>query len=272
MRTYVNYIGAILMLLFDTCTTTAGNGVITDPDAATIPTGAYRHVFTKGSSVSGTPKSARVTSSYGTEFFTSRGVTCSELAFALGAEGIIATATLLANYMERIADPSITPAYDAFSILPFRRRNTTLSWGVGAAITEDVSFSMAQALEAFRSLQIASGWPTSTERANSPEGFLRLTGDITRRAVDDSDWDALIAATGFAVTVKMASEQNIGATAYPYSMWVQAPLCQYADGSIEALKNQPRHQQTLSWRAAYSESDTYDFKVTLVNGVAAYHA
>src|SRR5215213_7715098 len=45
-RAYPDSVGYRLKHILGAPTTTTGNGVITDPDAATIPTGAFKHVWT----------------------------------------------------------------------------------------------------------------------------------------------------------------------------------------------------------------------------------
>lgn len=269
MRHYPNYIGAILMLLFGDVATTTGNGIITDPDMATIPTGAWKHVFVKAAGPA--PKTATITNAYGSSWLRARGVTAESMAFALAADGIKATAALLANYMARLtSDPGLVPSYDPFSILPFRRRNVTLTWGEGTANIESIAFTLAQHLEPVRDMGIATGFPTDTERVNAPDGFLGLTGSMTRRDFDNADFDALLNSGQFNVKIKMTSEQNIGATTYPYSMWVECPAAQFMAGTLEALKNQPRHEISLDWHAAYSFVDSFDFRVTLINSTPAY--
>lgn len=274
MRNYVNYTGALLMILFGDVTSTPGDGIITDPDGGMIPVGATRHVFKKLAGVR--PKSGRLALHYGgTNWLQARGVTMTDLAFSLDEDGVKETATLMANYLKRLTvEPTGgEPAdYDNFDILPLRRRNVTVDWGVGTEEIDTIAFTFAQALEYVRNLGTASGWPTDTQRANSPDGFLALTGNLTRRQFDNDDWDALIAADAFAVTIRAISEQHIGATSYPYSMWVEAPGAQFAGGTPETLKNQARHSFDFDWVAGYDSTAGTDFTVTLVDGVTAYKA
>lgn len=271
MRGYAHYLGALMMLLHGDVTTTAGNGVITDPDGNTIPAGAYRHEFVKLAGP--TPKSARLTTSYGLEWVQARGLTLKSLGFEIQEDGVKAKAEAMANYMSRLtSDPGDSPSYEAFSILPWRRRNMVVTWPLGSEEIESIEFSLDQDLEYVFSMSDTAnaGFPSRTERANSYEGFLALTGKLTRRQFDEADWDALISAEAFELSVMMESEQNIGATNYPYRMWVQTGSAQISDGELEGLKNQPRHQMELDWQAGYNEDDSYDFKVTIVNGTSAY--
>src|SRR5262245_20644928 len=45
-RNYPTTLQFLLKLILGAPTTTAGNGIITDPDGSTVPSGAHRHVWT----------------------------------------------------------------------------------------------------------------------------------------------------------------------------------------------------------------------------------
>lgn len=273
LRNYLNTLGAIMYVAMGDCESTAGDGVITDPDGNTIPIGCTRHVFAKKAGV--VPRSAKLTTHYGSTYFAARGVTVPQIGLSIEDDGVKAATTLMMNFIERLAGAPAggAPAdYDSFAILPMRRRNVTLDWGIGTATMENVELTLEQSLEYVRDLGSATGWPSATERANSPEGFMRLTGSLTRRNLDNADWDALVESEAFSVACSMISEQDIGATAYPYSMWIEAPAAQYSSGDLETLKNQARHQYKLDWRAGYDEATDEEFTITIVNDEAAYHA
>lgn len=270
IRGYAKYLGAILMLLFGDVTTTVGDGIITDPDMATIPAGAFKHVFKKKPGA--IPKTARFTLGYATKWIRAHGASCNSLAFTLEDDGMKSEAGMMANYIQRLSvDPAAVPAYEDFAVLPFRRRNVVVTVGDGGTVNLDtIQYTMEQTLEYVRDLGSRSGWPSDTERANSPEGFLRLTGSLTRRDLDAADWDALIAATTFALLVSAKSEQMIPTTGYPYSMWTSAPQAQFISGGPERLKNQARHESSYDWVAGTDAAGVDDFTVTLVNDVPAY--
>ena len=270
MRNYLNELGALLLVQFGDVVSTPGDGIITDPAGDPIPAGATRHVFSKLTGVR--PRSGRITDHYGSSYFEGRGVTIPEIAFGLDEDGVKATASLMVNYIRRLtSEPSggEPSDYTDFDILPMRRRNVVVDWGVGTENIDSIDFSFAQALEYVRDMGSATGWPTDTERANSVEGFLALTGSLNRRQIDNADWDALIDADSFAVVISMVSEQAI-ASGYPYKMFVEAPAVQFPSGTPEGLKNQARHSAEFDWTAAYDEDEGYDFQVTLVNEVDDY--
>lgn len=272
IRNYLNYVGALLAVQFGAVDSTPGGVGVTDPDGNNIPAGVTRHVFSKIAGVR--PKSAQVTLNYGDTYLEARGVTVPSTEFALDDDGVKVNGTLMANYVKRLnsAPTGGDPAdYDPFDILPLRRRNVSVDWGIGTANIDSIGFTLEQALEYVRDLGSRTGFPSDTERANSPEGFLRLSGTLTRRNIDDQDWDALVSAEAFAVVISMISEQDIDPTSYPYSMWVEAPLVQYSGGSgPETLKNQARHQADYDWVASYDEDSEFDVQVTLVNDVDTY--
>lgn len=271
-RAYTRYLGALLFILFGEVATTEGDGgEVKDPDEVAIPAGVFRHVFSKKSGA--TPLSGRLTTAYFDKWILARGLTIGSLAFALAEDGVKATATTMANYLNRLTvDPEDTVEGDPFSVLPFRRRNVTVTTPSleATALLNSIDFTMEQTLEAVRPMGIATGWPQATDRANKPEGFLRLSGSLTRRDFDPVDWDALIAASIFGLSFHFESEQNVGETEYPYSMWVETDGAQYTGGGPETLKQQARHESNYDWMAGAQEAGKDDFSVTLVNDVASY--
>lgn len=274
-RGYANYLGVLLYLLFGEVTTVEGDGVaVKDPSEVAIPKKAWKHTFTKKTGA--TPRSARVTLAYFDKWVRARGVTVSSLAFALAEDGVKATGQLMSNYLSRLTvDPAVEPKPDALAILPFRRRNVEVTHPSlsATALLNSIDFSMEQSLEAVRTMGSMSGWPQATERANSPEGFLRLQGSLSRRDFDAADWDALIEAAVFSIIFKMQSEQPIvgveGGT-YPYGLWVSTEGAQFTGGGPESLKQQARHEANFDWQAGASESGKADFTAVLVNGTKSY--
>lgn len=274
-RAYTNYLGALLYMLFGEVTTVEGDGAaVKDPAGVAIPKKAWKHTFTKKAGA--TPRTARITTSYYDKWIRARGVSLASLAFALADDGVKATGQFLANYLARLTvDPADEVKGDAFSVLPFRRRNVkvTTSSLEATALLNSIDFSMEQSLEAVRTMGSMSGWPQATERTNSPEGFLRLQGSLQRRDFDPVDWDALISAAIFGLTFMFQSEQAIAGVeggAYPYGMWVQTEAAQFTGGGPETLKQQARHEANYDWQAGSSEAGKADFTCVLVNGTKSY--
>lgn len=249
--------------------TTAGNGVITDPDGAVIPTGAFRHVFKAPFGPSGpSPITAQMEAAYADQgtFFRLKGAACSELSIETPEEGgATLAASGPANYMARITDPGLSPAYEALSIRPFVRGNLTLSWLAGSGTTQDFSLTAANPVEPARSLGIASKFPDIMEKSN--EGPIVFSGSIPKRQLDPDDYDALLNATGFSALAKWVSESII-ASSYPYKLYLAMANCQYVDGDVDALQNQRRHGASFSWKS--TTASTGSTTITLVNATASY--
>lgn len=273
-RGYSRYLGVLLYLLFGEVTTTEGTGVLKDPDEVVYPKKSWKHVFSKKPGAS--PLTARMVYAYYDKWIEARGVTATSLALALADDGVKGTAQLMANYLRRLTvDPALAPAGDALSILPWRRRNVVVTTPslVTTQLLNSIDLSMEQSLEPVRSLGSMSGWPQATQRANSPEGFLRLQGSLQRRDFDAVDWDALIAASIFGLKFKFVSEQNIPGTEggnYPFSMWIETSGAQFTGGGPETLKQQARHEANYDWQAGGTEAGQQDFTVTLINDVKSY--
>lgn len=274
-RSYTRYLGALLAILFGECTSVEGDGVaVKDPDEVPVPKKAFLHTFKKKSGA--IPRSARLTLAYFDKWLSVRGLTINSLAFALAEDGVKATAQTMANYVARLAvDPADEVKGDPFSVLPFRRRNVTLTTPSLATtvLLNSIDFSMEQTLEPVRPMGIATGFPQATERANNPEGFLRLQGSLQRRDFDVVDWDALISAAVFGLKFHFESEQAVQGVEggeYPYSMWVETDGAQYTGGGPEPLKQQARHEANYDWQAGAEASGEDDFTVTIVNDVPKY--
>jgi len=268
-RAYPDVTGWRLKHICGAPTTTVGNGIITDPDGVVIPTGAFRHVFKAPFGPSGaSPLTTQMEAAYvdqGT-FFRLKGCACAELGIETPEEGGASlSASGPANHMARIADPALSPAFETLSIRPFVRGNLTLAWLSGSGTSQDFSLSIANPVEAVRSLGIASKFPDIMEKSN--EGPIVVSGSIPKRQLDPDDYDALLNATGFAATAKWVSDSII-ATAYPYKLYVAMANCQYVDGDVDALQNQRRHGASFSWKS--TTPSTGSTTITLVNATADY--
>lgn len=265
IRAYANTLPWLLHAAGMTGTVTAGNGVITDPDAATIPTGAYRWVFNKRGGLQA--KSLQILLAYASRNVFWKGQGYGISSFGFDGEGTV-SAELAGLVLANVADPNITPSYDTSAIPPFRRGDMTLSWLGSGGTVENFSFTIANPLNRRRTYTLAtpSYFPDVLEHADEK---VRLTGSIPKSALADADVDALMAATSFAGTAKWASPQSIGATAYKYKMWLEMPNCQHVGGGPQAMANIRRFGTDVDFWAAWDEGAGYDFRITLVNAVPA---
>jgi hypothetical protein len=275
LRAYTRYLGFLLLLLFGEVTTVEGDGTTKkDPLEALIPKKAWMHTFKK--KAGSTPLTAKATLAYYDKWIEARSLSVGSMAFSLADDGVKAAVTTMANYLKRItADPADTPEGEAFSVLPFRRRNLKVETPSLAAtkLLDSIDFSLEQSLEPVLPLGLATGWPQATERQNNPDGFLKLSGSMSRRDFDPVDWDALISAAVFGLKFIFESEQLIPGTetgTHPYAMYVITNGAQFTGGGPENLKQQARHEANYDWQAGSSESAKSDVEVVVVNDVKSY--
>lgn len=269
-RVYPDSIGYFLKEILGAPVTTAGNGVITDPDAVAVPTGAYRHVWTAPYGPAGaSPLTSQLQASYADQstFFKLKGAAAANLAITTPETGGARfTTSGPANYMARQSNPSLTPAYEALSIPPFMRGHLTIdTWLSGTATTEDFDVGIENPVETVRSLGISSAFPDVVEKG---EGMIVVSGSIPKRQLNADDYDALLNATRFAVKVKWANTAII-ASAYPYKLFLEGDGAQYVGGGPSALVNSRRIGASFDWKMT-SDGAGASSTWTLVNSTASY--
>lgn len=266
-RVYPGVLGALLLGSCGSVTTTQGNGTsVVDPDSVSIPATAYRHVYAWATGT--TPQTFQA---YGAPpvglFYKSTGLGIDTLAFSVDEGCWNADVTGKMLYTSNVADPSITPA--AETPLPFVAGTMTLKWLTNSAVTKDFSFQFDNTLLTERQFTTASLFPDSI-KIDAP--YQKITGSISKDAMDADDWAALIAGTTFAATIKMVHTQVIGATAYHHTLWVEMPACQLQSGDIGEITNSRRHEASYTWAARYDTVTSAWATVTLVNGTSALTA
>ena len=266
-RMYPNTIGHLLTNMLGAPTTTAGNGVITDPDTVAIPVGAHRHVWTAPFAAGAIPTTFDMRLAYRDQgvFYQAKGCATSSMAITSPESGgARVSASGPALFFARISDPALSPSYEALTVLPFMRRHLTLTWLSGSATTEDFSLNISNPVETVRSLGIASGFPDVVEKAETPVTF---TGSIPKRQLDETDYDALLNSTGFTATARWVSSSII-ASAYPYKLFVQFANCQYTGGQIGALENRRRIGASFDFKGTTTGSAGH-VTITLVNATSS---
>lgn len=268
MRAYLDS----LVFLLNTCgltdTITAGNGVITDPDSVVIPTGAYRHVFTKRGGL--TAKTVQIILAYVDEGVFLRGNGFGASGLTLNAAGDV-TADLMGLWVANIADPNLTATLPAGTIYPLRRGDMSLTWLTNSGTTDDFTLSLSNPLVRRSSLGLspASFFPDKMQHGDER---VYLTGSIPKSALADADVDNLINAATFSATAKWKTVVNVGATSYKYQMWIQMPSCQYVGGQPDELANRRQIGGSFDWFSAWDEAAGYDFKITIVCAVSQMEA
>lgn len=250
-------------------TTTAGNGVITDPDGTAIPTGATRHVWTAPFGPAGiNPQTVQRQAAYKDEsvFFKLKGGATDTMAITTPETGgvhIVASGPAL--YMQRIADPSLSPTYESLTIPPFLRAQLTLTWLSGASVAEDFTINIVNPMSTVRTMAAATAYPDTVEKDAGPIVF---SGSIPMRHIDVQDYDALLAATGFAAKARWQSTVNITGS-YKYAMWIEFLNCQYTGGGPDALQNARRLPASFDFKSTYNGTPG-STKVTIVNATTSY--
>lgn len=265
MRAYANALPFLLTIAGWSGAFTAGDGIITDPDANVIPVGASRWVFTKRTG--NVAKTAQLTLAYADEAMFVRGQGVGISTWSLNAAGAFQS-TLAGLVYGKIADPSLVPSYDSLSIPHFRRGDLSLTWLGGGAAATDFSMTFPNPIERYSSLGLASPsfFPDLMEHGDE---IIVPTGSIPKRSFDETDLDALMAGTTFAAEARWSSPKMIGATAYPYRMWIEMPACQYTSLDAPSMRNVRRFPATFGFKAALDEVGGYDARITIVNAVAA---
>lgn len=271
VRNYPDVLGFLLNVILGSPVTTAGDGIITDPDTTVIPVGVYRHVWTAPFGPTGaSPRTMVFNVAYKDQsvFYDMKGAAISTLSLETPETGggrISASGPAL--YMAAVADPSLSPSYESLAIPPFLRSNLTLpTWLSGtAASVEDFSLTISNAVEPYSSLGIASKFPDAMEKGDAPITF---TGSIPKRQLDTDDYAALKAATGFPAKAKWVSSSII-ATAYPYKLFVEFDNAQYTAGGPGALENKRRIGATFDFKST-SDGAGASTTVTLCNATSSY--
>lgn len=268
-RLYANFVGLPIFLTLGFPVTTAGNGVITDPDGNTIPAGATRHVWDSAVTPAAV-RSAQIQLAYPDAvptaiFWKMKGMTCEQLDISPNDRGFWSfAAALKGTYTTPISDPSLTPTYDAVSIKPFVAGHHSIpTWLASTGTPVGISYSLNQPSEAAYSFASASKSPDIWDKTDPP----KLTAELTFRSADVDDYNAMIAGTQWTVKTKWVSDQFITGS-YPYKLFIEGNAM-YSQLVVDSLKHQIRHQQTaqVSFGKAAAASG---FKITLVNGVSSY--
>lgn len=249
---------------------TLGDGVITDQQATVIPTGAFRHRWTAPFGPAGlTPQTAQYRWAYTDEgtFIVSKGSSVDAFSIDSPAKGgVKIKASGPSLYLNTISDPGLTPGYESFSLRPFERSGLTLpTWLAGSAVHEDFNLAAAAPTVATPSLGIQSKFPDLMEKG---DGLIVFTGSVPQRQLNQIDWNAMRDNIGFPALAKWQSDSLIGATAFPYKLFVAMSNCQYEGGEANALTNARRIGSNFTFRA--TTAGAASVIVELISATASY--
>lgn len=277
-RAYPDHLGWRLKHLLGSPVTTAGNGVITDPDSVAIPAPAFRHVWKSTDASWGklsagalaNPMTAQMIAAYKDQgvFVKLKGAACEAFAFDnRESGGVLMTASGPALYLDDgIADPALTPAFEAAATTPFMRGGLSLPmWLTGSGTKDDFALSCAAPVERVRSMGSGSKWADIMEVG---DGLVVWTGSIGLHQLDPQDVAALRASTGFPVKAKWLNDTVIGG-AYKHALWVEGANAQYIDGGPAALANTRRIGGTFNFKLTTAGSGVAT-TITLVNSTSSY--
>lgn len=268
-RGYPDLVGMMLAIALGLPTTTVGNGIITDPDAVAIPTGAYKHVWTAPFGPTGTsPKTAQIQLAYKDNpiFYKFKGAAINQITIDTPPSGGMSLKIGgPANYFIRIADPALTPTFEADTIQPFLRANLVIpTWLASTGITADFGVVIDCPVEAHHTAGSGSKYPDATFKGDTP---IMVSGSMPKEILNAADWDALIAGTTFAAKARWQSLVNIVST-YPYKFYVEGTAAQYQDANPEPLSNKRRIGGSFGFK--YTRAGSTSATLTLVNGTPSY--
>jgi hypothetical protein len=273
-RMYPDTAAFLLKAMLGAPVTTAGNGVITDPDAATIPAGAFRHVFTAPFGPSGpSPQTTEWIAAYRDQgvYYRMKGAGLSSLSIEMPERGgVRMQASGPALYMPApISDPALTPVYESLGVHPFKGGDFTIpTWLSGTAPCEKSGFTLqfTNEMTPRPDCGVTSEFPAGLDKGDSS---VMLVGSIPKRLIDVDDDVALMNATGFATKTRWVSKSII-ASAYPYKMFVETTNSQYMSGGANALVNQRRIGGSFEWKATNATGSPGSVTITVVNATASY--
>lgn len=268
-RLYPDVAGFFLKAMLGAPVTTAGNGVLTDPDAVVMPTGVYRHVWTAPFGPSGiSPQTMQAVLAWKDQgvFYRVKGMVTESLSISTPKQGGVQIKLAgRATYAVKIADPALTPAPESIAVKPFLRAGATLpTWLTGSGTTQDFDLSLTNPVTVDESYGSGSKYPDLVEKG---DGVITTTGVISKRQLDQDDLDALVAVSGFAAIARWTNESFAFGT-YPHKLYASMANAQYVDGAPDDLSNKRRLGGSFSFAA--SNAGTASTVLTLVNATASY--
>ena len=249
---------------YSVSTTTAGSvGTVLLPDGSGIPAGVYRWVSTKLTGA--TPQAAQIIAAYQENGAWEKGSGFAASQIAVDASGNL-TATMSGLVARGMADPGLTPSYDAQAVHPLLSRENLVTWRDGSAHPSEFTFSIANPFAAVPNYGTRSKYPGVLRYS---EGFVTMTGTVAMDQYDSDDRDALLEADTFASLAHWRGESKIGATGALYQQFIKAPACQIVGGQgPEDLAAKRNHGAAYNWMAGYDDVTGVDFTITCTNGVS----
>jgi hypothetical protein len=267
LRLYPNLFGLFMWATHGAGVFTAGNGVITDPDAVVMPASTNRWVWAAGTN-NGPVRSLQAQITYPDQsvFIIQKGCVFESLALSHNGEVAMVAATGHSLYTAQQADPALTPSYDALTVKPFLRSMMAqpTTWLASTGTHAGIAFTLANPLSFDRTLS-GSRFPDVVDRTGVG---LNLTATLDVRNLTTADIAGLLAGTGFTVKQKWVHTQFITGS-YPYKLFIEGNAI-YSDSNPEPLAHKIRHGGSFTVDFGRSSGGTPSYTITLCNGVASY--
>lgn len=242
-------------------TVAGATGTVLDPDGNGLPPNAFLLTYSKRSAARA--QTAQIIAAYGPHDVYLKGQGYGVSSISLSADGEM-SAELMGLVVAPVADPAETVTIDAPSVLPFRRGDITLTWLTGSAAVTDFNLTIANAIERGEDLSIQSYFMKHMDHTGEPT---RLTGSVSMRDFDETDYAAMLAATTFSATSRWIVPKTIGSTGKNYGVWVEMPACVITGGDPDPLSNTRRFPSSFEFGAFLDESSGVDFTLSIVCGV-----
>ena len=271
VKGYPDTTAFLITLMYGLPTTVVGNGTITDLGGGTVPTGAYTHTWT--APFSGTvniPTTAQVLAAYADQGVYLQGFGMGIQQLDLGTDDTVMnlSAQFDGLFMQQISNPSLTPAYEASTVQPWKPRNATLTtWlaNTGLTVQGGLTYSFMNPFEKDRTQGVVSMSPNALFKTDLPT----TTGTINKLLFDVDDWNALVASTGFAALTAWINDSFVTGS-YPYKLFVKNTNLQYTGGTPAPLTNSRRLGASYNFKATDASGSGASTIIQVCNSTAAY--
>lgn len=252
---------------------TAGDDIVTDLQGTVIPTGCHRHRWVMPMTKSGAyPQSIAGYIGHPGEgvYYEFRGHSIAKMEWDTPDEGgAMISVELEGTYVKQVADPALTPAAEALSVLAMTKHTFSVpSFNGGAPIK---SLGMGLELPVESEHYVSGGesqYPTTTQYTES--GLSMITGEVEKPTNNAADWDSAVLGTAFAAMPSWSSP-TIAAGTYRYRTTVALPQVQIDPDSAGTgqLGNKRRTERSYAWTASTDGTEpSATFEV--VNVTASY--
>ena len=260
--------------------TAAVGPTATNLDGTTaLAAGQYSHTWVAPFGPSGAiPQSSRFVFAYADQsvFYEVRGAATEQLEITTPDQGgAQVKASGPATFLNTIANPSLTPAYETPGIRPFVHGNLSVTYAdtssgyttANAGTASEFAVTIRNPVNAIRTLGVSSQYP---DRLEKDDTLVMISGTLSKRNLTQADWDAMRNLQTFTLTASWVSTTYLdGASGAKYGLQIKIPNAQLVSGDIDNLDNKRRHGSQFQWQAIY-DGTTASATIKLVNKTATY--